>query len=107
MYVNAGELNKRIEIIEKGGMGERGFRNNCQVIRKCYAKYTRKTGKERNAAGSDTSESYIRFLIRYTKTIIDTNMQVRYKGEVYEIEDVNDINDEHRYIELYCKRGEL
>lgn len=108
MYVNPGELNKKIEIIaDSGEKDSDGFPVGDVIVHKCYAKYTRKTGTEKEGAGAEIGEASIRFLIRYTKKMLHKNMKIVYAGKKYDIQDVNDINDEHRYIELFCKLGEL
>lgn len=107
MYINPGELNKKIEIVEVGRLGESGFRDEDVVVRTCCAKVTNKTGKERNAVDTGVNESYTRFLIRYTKQLLTTKMKIRYRSSVYDIQDINDLNEEHRYLELYCKKGEI
>ena len=108
MYVNPGELNKRIEIITISGKDSDGFRTGKpDIIMTRWAKYSRKTSeKETAGAGvAAVTSSTTRFLIRYTDTVIDTNMKVRYNGRYYDIQDVNDIQDRHEYIEIICKGG--
>lgn len=111
MYVNPGELNKRIEILSVSDEKDSdGFRTGKPtVIRKCYAKYSRKVSdaEVRGAGVEPIAKSVTRFLIRYTDTVINTNMKVRYNNKYYDIQDVNDMQDRHEYIELYCKEGAL
>lgn len=103
MQVNPGELNKKIKICKIGETDSRGFGGELEVVKKTWAKVTRKTGKEKEAAGTEINEAVTRFLIRYTKTAIDTTMVVAYKGKEYDIEDVNDIGEQQKYLELFCK----
>jgi len=108
MYVNPGELNKRIEIITIGEKDSDGFRTGKpNVITKPWAKYSRKTSeKESGGAGAaSVTSSTVRFLIRYTSISLNTNMKVRYNGRYYDIQDVNDVQDRHEYIEIICKEG--
>lgn len=108
MYVNPGELNKNIKIVcDSGTVNENGFPTGEMTIHKCYAKYTRKTGTEKDEAGAEVNEAPVRFLIRYTKKEINKNMTVLYKNRRYDIQDVNDIGEQHRYLELFCKEGDL
>lgn len=108
MYVNPGELNKKIRIMETSSQkNENGFPIGEKQVHKCYAKYTRKTGTQKNEADAEINEASVRFLIRYTKKKLHKNMWVVYADKRYDIQDVNDIGDEHRYIELFCKLGEL
>ena len=111
MFVNPGELNKRISILkmsnEKDGDGF--LTGNLVLVRRCHAKYSRKVAdKEVDGAGMEPDmKAVTRFLIRYTTDIIKTNMKVCYNGRYYDIEDVNDIGDRHEWIEQYCKEGAL
>lgn len=110
MYVNPGELNKRIEIITVSEKDSDGFRTgNPDVKKSCWAKYSRKTSEKESAGAgaSPVTSAATRFLIRYTSTIINTNMKIRYNGRYYDIQDVNDIQDRHEYIEIICKEGAL
>lgn len=108
MYVNPGELNKKIEIITMGGKDSDGFRTGKpNVIMRRWAKYSRKTSeKETAGAGvAPVTSATVRFLIRYTNISLDTNMKVRYSGKYFDIQDVNDVQDRHEYIEIICKEG--
>lgn len=110
MYVNPGELNKKIKILRISGKDSDGFRTGePTVIRSCYAKYTRKISDAEIAGAGvkPSAKAVTRFLIRYTTTIISSDMKVRYNNRYYDIQDVNDIGDRHEYIELYCKEGGL
>lgn len=110
MYVNPGELCKTIEILGINGKDSDGFRTGePSVIRRCHAKYSRKTGeKETAGAGMDSvTSASVRFLIRYTRTALDTDMKVRYNNRYYDILDVSDVQDRHEYIELICREGAL
>ncbi len=111
MYVNPGELNKKILILKMGSEkdGDGFLTGEPTVVRRCHAKYTRKTAdKEVEGAGVEPDmKAVTRFLIRYTPVIIRTNMKVCYGGRYYDIEDVNDIGDRHEWIELHCKEGAL
>lgn len=108
MYVNPGELKKKIQIVADSGEKDAdGFPVGEKVIHECRAKYTRKTGTEQDGAGTEINNAYVRFLIRYTKKALHKNMLVLYAGKRYDILDINDICDEHRYIEIFCKLGDL
>lgn len=110
MYVNPGELNKRIEILAVSEKDSDGFRTGEPAVKKrCWAKYSRKTG-EKEAAGAGSApvaSATTRFLIRHTGTVIDTDMKIRYNGRYYDIRGVNDIQDRHEYIEIICREGAL
>lgn len=105
MQVNAGELNKRIEIIKRTSAKDADGYDTIteKTVRRCWAKFTQKSGTELQKENADFGEESVRFLIRYTRTKITRKMFVRYAGGVYEIEYVNDYGDSHEYIELWCK----
>ena len=107
MFIDAGELNKRITISQKiAWRDEDGYRHEELVpVRSCAASFSRVSGKEMIRAGADFSEEKVRFVVRHSYSVaIDRKMVVTYRGEQYEIEYVNDYGDRHEYVELICKR---
>lgn len=106
MYVNAGELNKRIEIFRKLEPEADGYLPEGAEpvpVRKCWAKFTQTSGTELAKANADFGEVKARFLVRYTRTKIDRKMFVRYRGNDYEILYINPYGDSGEYLELWCK----
>ena len=104
MNVNPGELKKRIQIIQKKEtQNQNGFPKNEEVIvKKCRASFKRTSGTEVAKANADFSDIKARFMIRYTSTKITRKMIVRYNGTDYNIVYLNDYNDSHEYIEIWC-----
>lgn len=74
-----------------------------RVVRECWASFKRTSGTEQVRSGRDFTEVKCRFLVRYTKTEITERMQVRYAGVCYDIQYVNDYEDDHRYVEIWCR----
>ena len=107
MEVNAGELNQRIQILRhtetRNGAGYLAPPSDPEVVHSCWAKFSRTSGTEVLKAGADFGEVRVRFLIRYTRKPIDRKMFVRYRGNDYEIEYINDYGDSHQYMELMCR----
>lgn len=105
MDVNAGELDKRIVILKREKTRDAdGYEHTTeQVVRRCWASFTQKSGTELQRENADFGEQRVRFLVRYTKTKLDRKMFVRHLGGDYEIEYVNGYGDSHEYIELWCK----
>lgn len=103
MNVNPGELGKRIQIVEKTETeDDDGYVTKTDtVIRTCWAKFSRTSGTEIQKNNADFSEVKCRFMIRYVDGI-SRKMIVRYAGTDYEIRYVNDYEDKHEYIELWC-----
>lgn len=110
MYVNPGELNKKIEIIQtvSEGINENGFPLPPieKVIRKCFAKVTNTSGSEILKANSEFSDAKKRFLIRYTDTELNTDMIIRYKGKDHDIKYVNPYEDSKEYLEIWTEVSE-
>ena len=104
MNIDAGELNKRITILEVvRGQDSDGYPTPTeQVVRKCAAKFSRISGKELLKNNADYGDATFRFLIRYAPGI-NRKQVVRYNGNDYEIEYPNDYGDSHEYIELICR----
>ena len=107
MEINAGELNQRIQILRRtetrNGAGYLAPPSDPEVVHRCWAKFSRTSGTEALKAGADFGEVRVRFLIRFTRKIIDRKMFVRYRGNDYEIEYINDYGDSHQYMELMCR----
>lgn len=105
MHVDAGELNKRIEIVRLDRTETPdGYDEITEtVVYRCWAKFTQTSGTELVKANADFGEERVRFLIRWTDRAIDRKMVIRYGGSRYEIEYINDYGDGHQYIELWCK----
>ena len=107
MNINAGELNKRIHIIEivDTEQDADGYPINVERnVRTCWAKFSRISGTEVFKANADFSEVKVRFLIRSGSREIDRKMLVRYEGQDYDILYVNDYDDAGEYTELMCTR---
>lgn len=107
MNINAGELNKRIHIIEivDTEQDADGYPINVERnVRTCWAKFSRISGTEVFKANADFSEVKVRFLIRSGSRAIDRKMLVRYEGQDYDILYVNDYDDSGEYTELMCTR---
>ena len=110
MYVNAGELRHRIQIvrIKPAGRDARGFATEKQVtvVRSCWARVSWTSGQELVRANSEFAEARQRFLVRYSPAEISTDMYVRYKGKDYGIVYVNPYGDTHEYTEIWTKTSE-
>lgn len=110
MYVNPGELNKRISIvlITEGDETD----ENCipvkreKLIRECDAKVTNTSGSEVRKLNSEFSETSKRFLVRWSPAKINTDMTVQYGGKDYDITYVNPYNDGREYVEILTKLSE-
>ena len=106
MQINPGELNKKISIYSKSATTDAdGYPIDTPVlVHSCWAKFSRTSGTEMTKANADFSDVKARFLIRYTKKTISRKMIVKYGGDDYEIEYLNDYEDSHEYVEIWCSR---
>lgn len=109
MYVNAGELNQRIQIVRRVPETDTdGFEvMREEVVRTAYARFSQVSGGEIVRSGADFGRVNVRFLIRWAATPIDRKMIVRYRGNDYEIEYVNNYGDSGEYTELWCVKEEI
>ena len=107
MNINPGELNKRIEIVNLEMVNdEDGFEDEHEkTVRKCWAKFTRKSIKQITDSYNEKDLINARFVIRYTTDVVQQGMFVKYNGLYYHIEYVNEYADSHEYIEIGCKEG--
>ena len=109
--IDPGELSKRITIYRITGQKDAaGYLSGGPLlvpVRECWAKFTRESGTEKQKNNADFSEIRVRFLIRTPPpaTVIDRKMIVSYREDIYQIEYVNDYDDEGQYTELICMRG--
>lgn len=102
MDVNAGKLNKRVEIVRISTSPDAdGYTIPTEtVIRRPWAQFSRVSGSEALRQGADMGDVKVRFLIRSGHTVISRKDRVRYNGADYEIEYVNDYGDSGEYTEL-------
>lgn len=105
MELNAGKLNRRVEILRVSTQRDRnGYTaETVTVIRRPWAQFSRTSGTEALRSGADMGETRARFVIRAGGTAISRKDRVRYGGGVYEIEYVNEYGDSGEYIELMTK----
>lgn len=106
MYVNAGDLDKRIAIYRKPDLEGDGYLPEDPqpvLIHTCWAKFTQTSGTELVKANADMGETRVRFLIRYTRKEIDRKMVVQYKEQDYEILYINTYGDSGEYMEIWCR----
>lgn len=109
MFVNAGELRHRIQIIrvakERDSDGYETRRET--VLRSPWAKFSQPSGTELVKAGADMGQASGRFLIRWSATEISRKDLVRHQGEDWEILYINPYGGSREYVELMCQRTTL
>lgn len=105
MHVDAGQLNKRIQIIRLSEETDpNGYPIQGEtVVHRCWAKFSQISGTEAVKANADFADLKVRFLIRWPKPSIDRKMIVRYNGADYEIEYINGYGDSRQYLEIWAR----
>lgn len=105
MYVNAGNLNKKIEIIRLEETKDKdGFPIKKEtVILKTWAQVTNISGTELIKSNSDFSEIKTRFLIRAPKKNINKDMFIKFNQNSYNITYVNNYNFKGEYTEIIAE----
>lgn len=109
---NPGRLNKKITIFKPGStmQDEDGFEIEGQEeeILTCHAQVSDESGSKAIESGSEFSVAKRRFLIRWTKKALNTDMYVRYNGADYEIvRPPNTYGDGGQFIELWTQLKEM
>lgn len=69
------------EETDSGGYGNDGFSDYYS----CFCEVFTLQGREYYEAAAVQAESNIRFVIRFTKKELDSDMRVRFKGRIFEI----------------------
>lgn len=102
-----GELNKRVKIkkkeIKKNDIGKE---SEVWIIKfELWAKVTSLYGKEYYLAKQVNLEKSIKITLRYTKKIKE-DMRIEFQNEDYEIESIENIKFENRWIEIKAIKKE-
>lgn len=105
MHLDAGKLNRRIVVLaetkvpDSEGYGPK----KPSVVWRCWAQFSRSSGKEMAQSNADYTEISVRFLIRTPPVDISRKMVIIYAGRRYEITYVNDYGDDGKYTEVHAK----
>ena len=109
MLVNAGELNRRIQIVERNTERDKdGYQSKREdpaywkPVHSCWAKFSQPSGTETIKAGSDFAVEKARFLIRWTRKPIHRKMFVLFQDREWEIEYINSYGDSRQYMEIWA-----
>ena len=105
MYINAGNLNKKIEIIKFEEIKDKdGFPIKSEVlILKTWAQVTNISGTELIKNNSDFAQVKTRFLIRTPRKAIEKDMFIKFKGSFYNIIYINNYNFKDEYTEIIAE----
>lgn len=105
MYINVGNLNKKIEIIKFEEIKDKdGFPIKSEVlILKTWAQVTNISGTELIKNNSDFAQVKTRFLIRTPRKAIEKDMFIKFKGSFYNIIYTNNYNFKDEYTEIMAE----
>lgn len=103
--INAGAYNKRIVIFKKvEGTDPDGFPISYEEkVLEPWAKVKTTRGFTLIANDSDFEKAYTNFTIRYPITEITRKMFIKFKGKVYSIEYLNNIDEANVELEIQAK----
>lgn len=103
--INAGAYNKKIVIFKKvEGTDPDGFPTSYEEkVLEPWAKVKTTRGFTLIANDSDFEKAYTNFTIRYPITEITRKMFIRFKGKVYSIEYLNNIDEANVELEIQAK----
>lgn len=103
--INAGKYNHKITIYQTSiAEDSQGFQSEQrQVVLTPYANVKTTRGMTLIRNDSDFEKAYTNFTIRYPKTPINRDMQIEFKGKIYTIEYLNNVNEEDVELEIQAK----
>lgn len=102
---NAGKYNRKIKIVQLvEDTDAYGFPTETEkVVLSPYASVKTTRGYLLIKNNSDFEKAYTNFTIRYPKVEITKEMRVLFKGKMYTIEYINDVDEANVELELQCK----
>ena len=104
--INAGKYNHRIKIIQYiQDKDSDGFPTEPQevVVLEPWASIKTTRGFTLIVNNTDFEKAFVNFTIRYPVTEITRDMLILYKGKTYEIQYLNNINEEFIELEIQAK----
>ncbi len=105
MQINPGSFDKKIEIIKyEVRKDSDGFENKTEVsVLNTWAQVTNISGTEILRSNSDFSQVKTRFLLRTSKTEINKDMYIKFRGNIYNILYINDYSYDKKYTEIMAE----
>lgn len=103
--INAGKYNKKIQIVQvTQGKDSMGFPADVQtIILEPYASVKTTKGYTIIKNNSDFEKALTNFTIRYPVTEITRDMLIIFNNKTYEIQYLNNINEENVELEIQAK----
>lgn len=105
MQINPGNFDKKIEIMRYEIQKDLdGFENKEEItVLNTWAQVTNTSGTEILRSNSDFSEVKTRFLMRTSKTEINKDMYIKFRGNIYNIVYINDYSYDKKYTEIIAE----
>ena len=105
MYVNAGNFDKKIEIVKfEESKDKDGFSvKNEALVLKTWAQITNISGTELIKSNSDFAQIKTRFLVRTPKKTIKKDMFIKFINNFYNITYVNNYCFKDQYTEIIAE----
>lgn len=97
------EIKRPIEVRDDDGYPYNEYQNVFEAGKKIYCRWKNTHGEEIFKALSAGFEQTAKLLIRYTK-LVDISCVICKNEEIYDVINIDDINNRHAYIELTVKR---
>lgn len=107
--INAGKYNKQITIYSTRVIeDEDGFQTTINnIILQPYASVKTTKGFTLIANGTDFEKAFTNFTIRYPVTEITRDMLISFRGKIYTIQYLNNVNEENVELEIQAKEVTL
>jgi len=104
--INAGKYNKRIEIYStENTADEAGFQSSEPTLfLEAYASVKTTSGYTLITNNSNFEKAFTNFTIRFPAKEITRDMTIKYKGQKYTIEYINNVNEENVELEIQAKK---
>lgn len=105
MYVNAGNFNKKIEIVKfEESKDKNGFPvKNEVLVLKTWAQVTNTSGTKLIKNNSDFAQIKTRFLIRTPNKTIEKDMFIKFRNNFYNIIYINNYNFKDKYTKIIAE----
>lgn len=104
--INAGKYNRRIKIVKYiNGKDSAGFPTKPQpvIVLEPWASIKTTRGFTLIVNNTDFDKAFTNFTIRYPVTQITRDMLILYGGKTYEIQYLNNVNEEFVELEIQAK----
>lgn len=102
--MNAGKLRHKITITQSSITADQyGIEEEeISTLRSCWAAVEHRNPSEKWSHGAIEPNITDLFTVRYSADV-SRNMRIAYSGKIYDIEGVEDIRDEHKYLIIQAR----